>query len=199
LREQLREAIRESGQTLGQISRNCGVGPDRLSRFLRGERDLTLTGAEKICDALGLQLATRSGLTTREEQKAGYAKNAEMPNGQPAFQQERSRHVVSDTRAGAEEAASAFGHRPASPGENVHIALDPELAGLIQWFEANLPRLPQEPFRLFEWSELKDPKGWYEHCKVACETINGPNPTETPEWLHRHLTKLRELFAAKLI
>ncbi len=60
MREQLRKAIRESGQTLNQIGRSSGVGADRLSRFLRGQRDLTLTGAEKICDALGLQLSAKN-------------------------------------------------------------------------------------------------------------------------------------------
>jgi len=55
--EQLREAIRQSGQTLNHLSGVCGVGRDRLSRFLRGERDLTLSAAEQICRALGLHLA----------------------------------------------------------------------------------------------------------------------------------------------
>jgi hypothetical protein len=39
------------------LSGVCGVGRDRLSRFLRGERDLTLSAAEQICRALGLRLA----------------------------------------------------------------------------------------------------------------------------------------------
>jgi DNA-binding phage protein len=55
--EQLREAVRQSGQSLNQLSAACGVGRDRLSRFLRGRRDLTLTAAEKVCRALGLRLA----------------------------------------------------------------------------------------------------------------------------------------------
>jgi transcriptional regulator with XRE-family HTH domain len=54
--EQLREAIRRSGQSLNQLSAACGVGRDRLSRFMRGERDITLGAAEKICLALHLKL-----------------------------------------------------------------------------------------------------------------------------------------------
>jgi transcriptional regulator with XRE-family HTH domain len=55
--EQLRDAIRNSGQSLNQLSALCGVGRDRLSRFLRGERGLTLEAAEKICAVLCLELA----------------------------------------------------------------------------------------------------------------------------------------------
>jgi transcriptional regulator with XRE-family HTH domain len=59
--EQLREAIRASGESLNHLGKRTGVGPDRLSRFLRGERDLTLTAAEKLCFALGLRLADGDG------------------------------------------------------------------------------------------------------------------------------------------
>jgi transcriptional regulator with XRE-family HTH domain len=55
--EQLRDAIRDSGRSLNQLSAVCGIGRDRLSRFPRGERDLTLSAAEKMCNALRLQLA----------------------------------------------------------------------------------------------------------------------------------------------
>jgi transcriptional regulator with XRE-family HTH domain len=55
--EQLRQAIRQSGQALNQLSQRCGVGRDRLSRFLRGERGLTLEAAEKVCRVLRLELS----------------------------------------------------------------------------------------------------------------------------------------------
>jgi transcriptional regulator with XRE-family HTH domain len=58
--EQLREAIRDSGKTLYQLSKDAGVGKDQLSRFMRGERTLTLPVAEKVCRALGLRLAPES-------------------------------------------------------------------------------------------------------------------------------------------
>jgi transcriptional regulator with XRE-family HTH domain len=54
---QLRDAIRQSGQSLNQLSLACGVGRDRLSRFMRGERGLTLEAAEKVCRVLRLGLA----------------------------------------------------------------------------------------------------------------------------------------------
>jgi transcriptional regulator with XRE-family HTH domain len=59
--EQLRQAIRNSGESLNHLGQRSGVSRDRLSRFLRGERDLTLTAAEKLCFALGLRLAGGDG------------------------------------------------------------------------------------------------------------------------------------------
>jgi hypothetical protein len=43
--------------SLNRISAVSGIGRDRLSRFMRGERDLTLSAAESICRALGWGLA----------------------------------------------------------------------------------------------------------------------------------------------
>jgi transcriptional regulator with XRE-family HTH domain len=58
--EQLREAIRKSGRSLYQLGKDSGVGSDQLSRFMRGERTLTLPAAEKLCRALDLELASRA-------------------------------------------------------------------------------------------------------------------------------------------
>src|SRR5262245_49183888 len=58
---QLRQYIRGSGESLASLARRCGVGPDRLSRFMRGERDLTFAAAEKVCLALGLRLVPAKG------------------------------------------------------------------------------------------------------------------------------------------
>jgi transcriptional regulator with XRE-family HTH domain len=57
--EQLRSAIRTSGRSLNQLSEACGVDSGRLSRFMRGERDLTLAAADAICGTLGLHLAPK--------------------------------------------------------------------------------------------------------------------------------------------
>jgi DNA-binding phage protein len=59
--EQLRDAIRESGRTLQNLAEESGVGKDRLSRFMRGERDMTFGAVEKVCRALGLRLAGGEG------------------------------------------------------------------------------------------------------------------------------------------
>jgi transcriptional regulator with XRE-family HTH domain len=55
--EQLREAIIASGKSLTQIGKESGVATPQLSRFMKGERTLTLPSVEKICLALNLQLA----------------------------------------------------------------------------------------------------------------------------------------------
>jgi transcriptional regulator with XRE-family HTH domain len=57
--EQLKQAIRDSGKTLMQLSQESGVDTGRLSRFLRGKRNINILAVEKICDALGLGLAPR--------------------------------------------------------------------------------------------------------------------------------------------
>jgi transcriptional regulator with XRE-family HTH domain len=57
--EQLREAIRQSGRSLNQLAADSGVDKSRLSRFLRGERDLTLTATAILCEKLGLHLSPK--------------------------------------------------------------------------------------------------------------------------------------------
>jgi transcriptional regulator with XRE-family HTH domain len=54
--EQIRIAIRESGRSLNQLSKDCGVGRDRLSRFVRGERGMGLDALERLCQTLGLRI-----------------------------------------------------------------------------------------------------------------------------------------------
>jgi transcriptional regulator with XRE-family HTH domain len=55
--EQLKEAIRTSGASLMQLSRDSGVSQPQLSRFMLGQRTLTLPAVDKLCAALGLHLA----------------------------------------------------------------------------------------------------------------------------------------------
>ncbi len=54
--DRLRAAIAESGLSLNQLADKTGVDSGRLSRFMRGERDLTLEAAGLLCNALGLDL-----------------------------------------------------------------------------------------------------------------------------------------------
>jgi transcriptional regulator with XRE-family HTH domain len=67
--EQLKTAIRASGQSLNQLSKSSGIDSGRLSRFRRGERDITISAVEKICRALGLHLAGSDEPPTEEETK----------------------------------------------------------------------------------------------------------------------------------
>ncbi len=53
--EQLKDAIRAHG-TAYRTGKESGVEITAIQRFLNGERDLRLASAEKICEALGLEL-----------------------------------------------------------------------------------------------------------------------------------------------
>jgi transcriptional regulator with XRE-family HTH domain len=55
--ETLKEAIRGDGRSLSELGRLTGVDVGRLSRFMRGQRGITLTAAAELCKVLGLQLA----------------------------------------------------------------------------------------------------------------------------------------------
>lgn len=69
--EQLREAIRCSGESLNQLGARSGLDSARLSRFMRGTRDLTLTAAAKLCDALGLQLVGGKAPGVAQDERSG--------------------------------------------------------------------------------------------------------------------------------
>jgi transcriptional regulator with XRE-family HTH domain len=55
--DQIRQAIRLSGQTLSEISRASGVDVTRISRFVRGIRSIDVAAASAICGVLGYHLA----------------------------------------------------------------------------------------------------------------------------------------------
>jgi transcriptional regulator with XRE-family HTH domain len=54
--EQIRAAIRASGLSLNRLAQASGVDTGQLSRFMRGERNITVASAERVCTALGLRL-----------------------------------------------------------------------------------------------------------------------------------------------
>jgi transcriptional regulator with XRE-family HTH domain len=53
---QLQDAIRASGLSLNELGRRTGVSEGQLSRFLRGDRTLTLPAAAKVCLYFNLTL-----------------------------------------------------------------------------------------------------------------------------------------------
>jgi transcriptional regulator with XRE-family HTH domain len=53
----LRSVIRKSGESLSVIAERTGVDPGRLSRFVRGERGLTLRAVDALAKHFGLTLA----------------------------------------------------------------------------------------------------------------------------------------------
>lgn len=53
----IREAIQRDGRSIYRLAIDCGVNQGVLGRFVRGERDMNLRTADKVCRALGLRLA----------------------------------------------------------------------------------------------------------------------------------------------
>lgn len=63
--EQLRAALAESKLTAYALAKESGVDAAVLSRFLSGERDITLGTAAKLAHVLGLSLVGKSPKTKR--------------------------------------------------------------------------------------------------------------------------------------
>lgn len=53
---QLRAEIVASGISFNELGRMAGIDGGRISRFVRGERTITLDAAARLCQALGLVL-----------------------------------------------------------------------------------------------------------------------------------------------
>ena len=58
--EALKAAIEDSGMTRYAISKATGVAQPSLSRFVRGERSLSLDAVDALAEFLDLELAPRS-------------------------------------------------------------------------------------------------------------------------------------------
>jgi transcriptional regulator with XRE-family HTH domain len=56
LTQQLRYIVGDCGKTLGELARQTGVDKSALSRFLRGERGLSMEGLDKVGTCLGLAI-----------------------------------------------------------------------------------------------------------------------------------------------
>ena len=50
------EANQRTGEKNSELARRSGVSHPQITRFLSGERDISLEVAEKLCAALGLSL-----------------------------------------------------------------------------------------------------------------------------------------------
>jgi len=56
LSDQLRQAVRNCGQTCYRISKETGISEPTLSRFLSGERGLSMVLLDQLADHLGLNI-----------------------------------------------------------------------------------------------------------------------------------------------
>ncbi len=58
--QSIQAAIENSGQTCYRICKGAGVAPSQLSRFVNGERGLSVEAVERLADYLGLEIVIRS-------------------------------------------------------------------------------------------------------------------------------------------
>jgi transcriptional regulator with XRE-family HTH domain len=59
LSEQLRQAIRDCGESRYALSKRTGIDQSTLTRFMSGERGLRLDVVDVLAEALGLELRSK--------------------------------------------------------------------------------------------------------------------------------------------
>ena len=69
LTEQLRQAVLTCGETRYAISKATGVSQVTLSRFVHGERGLSMEAMDALGQYLGLELVARRRLAKRPAKK----------------------------------------------------------------------------------------------------------------------------------
>ena len=69
--EKLKRAIRESGWTRYMLSQACGVTQASLSRFMSGQRSLSLDAVDKLARVLDLQLVEKKTARKRPSRREG--------------------------------------------------------------------------------------------------------------------------------
>ncbi len=57
--DQIRQAIENCGKTRYRISKEIGISQPTLSRFMSGERGLTMKALDTLADYLGLNITTK--------------------------------------------------------------------------------------------------------------------------------------------
>jgi transcriptional regulator with XRE-family HTH domain len=68
--DEIRQAIKESELSLTELGRKTSVSQPQLSRFLSGQRTLTLPAAARLCRFLGLKLVKEGAPVTKGERKS---------------------------------------------------------------------------------------------------------------------------------
>lgn len=54
--EIIRRELQQQPDSLRTLAERCGVDHTQLSRFIKGERGLSMTAIDSICEALGLTI-----------------------------------------------------------------------------------------------------------------------------------------------
>ncbi len=66
LTERIQEAIRSGGMSRYAISKTTGIDQGLLCRFLKGQSSLSFETADKVLEALGLEVVIRPQRSTRK-------------------------------------------------------------------------------------------------------------------------------------
>src|SRR5438067_11489904 len=72
---QLRDAIQADGRSLNQLAKDSGLDAGRLSRFLRGERDINFEASARRCDVLGIRFSVPQRATETERYASGLSRS----------------------------------------------------------------------------------------------------------------------------
>ena len=59
LLDEIRSAMKASGQSRYSIAQEAGIAESQLSRLMSGERGLSVEGLERLADYLGLEIIVR--------------------------------------------------------------------------------------------------------------------------------------------
>src|SRR5437763_15273097 len=82
---QLREVIQADGRSLNQLAKDAGLDSGRLSRFMRGERDINFEAGCRLCDVLGVgfRLPKRASRPPKGEPPAREQRTARKRKAKP--------------------------------------------------------------------------------------------------------------------
>ena len=98
LADRFRRSIQASGLSLSELARRSGVDHSRLSRFVRGERDLTLDAVDRLCAVLGVGFTEpEQGNSQTVEQLTS---NTPKPTGRPRKDAEGTAAPAKKSRRG---------------------------------------------------------------------------------------------------
>jgi transcriptional regulator with XRE-family HTH domain len=59
--DQIRQAVLDSDMSRNQIATETGIDKGSLSRFVNGERGLSVAAIDKVADLLGLEVTEKKG------------------------------------------------------------------------------------------------------------------------------------------
>ena len=69
--DELRRAVEQSGMTRYEIYKRTGIDQAVLSKFVHGERGVSLDTVDTLCECLGLRLVAEGTIKPKKTRKRG--------------------------------------------------------------------------------------------------------------------------------